>query len=203
HIDVSLMDGSVSWMTYMAGNYFATGENPPKLGSGHPNIVPYQAFETADGRYILIAGGNDRLWALLCRGMGLEDWIDDPRYATAEKRVENREELVPALGKELKKRPRAEWLELLRGLGFPCAPVYTMDEIFSDTQVLHREMLFEMEHPRAGRIKMIGPTLKLSETPCVVDLSPPMLGEHTEEVLRENAGYSDEEIEELRKANAI
>ena len=203
HIDVSMMDGSVSWMTYMAGNYFATGRVPLRMGSAHPNIVPYQGFEAADGKYILIAAGNDRLWTLLCRGMGLEEWIGDPRYATADKRVENREELIPALGKKFKKRTRDEWLERLKELGFPCAPVYTMDEIFSDPHVLHRKMLLEMEHSKAGCIKQIGPTIKFSETPCVVDLPPPLLGEHTEEVLMSIAGYSHGEIEQLRRAGAI
>jgi len=203
HIDVSMLDGSVAWMTYVAGNYFATGRVPPRMGSAHPSIVPYQGFEAADGKTILIAAGNDRLWALLCRGMGLEDWIDDPRYATNDKRVENRDVLIPALAREFKRRTRDEWLERLRALGFPCAPVYTIDEIFSDPHVLHRGMLVEMEHPEVGRIKQIGPALKLSETPCVVGSPPPALGEHTEEVLRSLAGYSDEEIEALRRAGAI
>ena len=203
HIDVSMLDGSVAWMTYVAGNYFATGRVPPRMGSAHPSIVPYQGFEAADGKTVLIAAGNDRLWALLCRGMGLEDWIDDPRYATNDKRVENRDVLIPALAREFKRRTRDEWLERLRALGFPCAPVYTIDEIFSDPHVLHRGMLVEMEHPEVGRIKQIGPALKLSETPCVVGSPPPALGEHTEEVLRSLAGYSDEEIEALRRAGAI
>ena len=203
HIDVSMLDGSVAWMTYVAGNYFATGRVPPRMGSAHPSIVPYQGFEAADGKYILIAAGNDRLWALLCRGMGLEDWIDDPKYATADRRVENREELIPALEREFKKRARDEWLERLRALGFPCGPVYTVDEIFSDPQVLHREMMVEMEHPEVGRIKQIGPALKFSETPCVVGTPPPLLGDSTEEVLRSIAGYSDDEIERLRRADAV
>ncbi|MFQ6077229.1 MAG: CaiB/BaiF CoA transferase family protein, partial [Candidatus Bathyarchaeia archaeon] len=203
HIDVSMTDGSVAWMTYVAGNYFATGRVPPRMGSAHPSIVPYQAFETADARYILIAAGNDRLWNRLCRGMDLKDLADDPRFVTTEKRVENRGELIPLLAKEFKKRTRDEWLERLRDVGFPCGPVYTVDEIFSDPHVLHRGMLVEMDHPEAGRIKQIGPALKFSETPCVVDSPPPVRGEHTEEVLKTLAGYSDEGIEGLRRAGAI
>jgi crotonobetainyl-CoA:carnitine CoA-transferase CaiB-like acyl-CoA transferase len=203
YVDVSLLDGSVSWMTYAAGNYFATGEVPQRMGSAHPSIVPYQGFEAGDGRHILIAGGNDRLFALLCQGMGLEGWAEDPRYATNDRRVEHRHELIPALEKEFKRRTRDEWLKTLRGLGFPCAPVYTIDEIFRDQHVLGRGMLFEMDHPRAGRIKQIGPALKFSDTPCVVGPPPPMLGEHTEEVLRSIAGYSEQEIENLKKAGAI
>ena len=203
YIDVSILDGSVSWMTYVAGNYFATGSVPPRMGSAHPSIVPYQGFEAADGKHILIGAGNDRLWALLCRGMGLDDWIDDPRYTTNDKRVKNREELIPALEREFKKRTRDEWLDMLRGVGFPCAPVYTIDEIFNDPHVLHRGMLVEMEHPEVGSIKQIGPTLKLSDTPCIIGSPPPALGEHTEEVLRSIAGYTIEEIEGLRQAGAI
>ena len=203
YIDVSMLDGSISWMTYVAGNYFATGKAPPRMGTAHPSLVPYQGFEAADGKHILIGAGNDRLWVLLCRGMGLEEWIDDPRYTTMDKRVEHRDKLIPALEKEFKKRTRDEWLERLRATGFPCAPVYTIDEIFSDPHVLHRGMLAEMEHPEAGTIKQIGTTLKLSETPCVLSSPPPMLGEHTEEILRSIAGYSDEEIEELRQTGAI
>ena len=203
YLDVSMIDGAVSWMTYMAGNYFATGVVPPKMGSAHPSIVPYQAFVAGDGKGILIAAGNDRLWGLLCDGMGLQAMKEDPRYAAAEGRVEHRDVLIQALQEEFKGRSRDEWLEALRTVGFPCAPVYTLDEVFSDPQVLHREMLLEMEHPQAGTIKQIGPTLKLSENPCRLTTPPPLLGQHNEEVLKELAGYTDEEIEGLRKAKAI
>lgn len=203
YLDISLLDGSVSWMTYVAGNYFATDSVPPRMGSAHPSIVPYQAFEAGDGRSLLIAAGNDRLWALLCRGLGLEALKDDPRYVSGDKRVENREMLITFLQEEFLKRSRDEWLEDLRAIGFPCGPVYTVDEIFADPQVLHRGMLMEMDHPEAGRIKQIGPTIKFSRTPCTVGSSPPRLGEHTVEVLRDIAGYTDEDIEELARANAI
>ncbi|MFQ6052870.1 MAG: CaiB/BaiF CoA transferase family protein [Candidatus Bathyarchaeia archaeon] len=203
HIDVSMLDGSVAWMTYVAGSYFATGRPPPRMGSAHPSLVPYQGFEAADGRYILIAAGNDRLWALLCRGMGLKEMTRDPRFASMDRRVENREELIAALEKEFRKRSRDEWLQRLRAIGFPCAPVYTIDEIFRDPHVLHRGMLTEMRHPQAGTIKQIGPALKFSATPCAVALPPPTLGAHTEEVLSSVAGYSDEEIEGLRRADAL
>ncbi len=203
HIDISLLDGVISWMTYAAGIYFATGRPPERMGSAHPSMVPYQAFEAGDGRYLLIAAGNDRLWATLCKVMGLERLIDDPRFSTMDRRVENREALIPILEEEFKKRPRDDWLERLRALGFPCGPVYTLDEVFRDPHVLSRGMLIEMEHPQIGTIRQIGPPIKLSETPCTVGSPPPTLGEHTEEVLKGIAGYSDEEIELLRRASAI
>jgi len=203
HIDVSILDGSVSWMTYAAGNYFATGEVPKRMGSAHPSIVPYQGFEASDGKSLLVAGGNDRLFELLCQVMDLAGLKDDPRYATNDRRVENRGTLIPFLQKEFMKRPRDEWLEAMRAVGFPCAPVYTIDEIFNDPQVIHRRMLAEMEHPSAGKIKQIGPALKLSKTPCAMGTPPPVLGQHTEEVLRTLAGYSKQEIEGLRKLGAI
>jgi formyl-CoA transferase/CoA:oxalate CoA-transferase len=203
YIDISLLDGSVSWITYAAGSYFATGKVPPRMGSGHPSLVPYQAFEASDGKSLLIAAANDRLWELLCKGMSLDNLKDDPRYADGVKRVENRDILIPFLIEEFMKRPRDVWLEMLKAVGFPCGPVYTIDEIFSDPQVLHRGMLVEMEHPEAGVIKQIGPVIKFSETQCVIGTPPPLLGEHTKEILRSIAGYSDRNIDELRRSGAI
>ncbi|MGD2142173.1 MAG: CaiB/BaiF CoA-transferase family protein [Candidatus Bathyarchaeota archaeon] len=203
YIDVSMIDGSVSWMTYLAGNYFATGKVPPKMGSAHPSIVPYQAFETEDGRGLLIAAGNDRLFEMLCNALGLNELKEDSKYSTNDKRVKNRDTLIPIIQEEMRKRSRDDWLKEFRAIGFPCAPIYTMDEIFSDEQVLHRGMLANMEHPKAGGIKQIGPVIKFSETPCALELPPPMLGVHTENVLTELAYYSMDEIEALRKTEAI
>lgn len=203
YLDVSLFDGSISWMTYVAGNYFATGKIPARMGSAHPSIVPYQAFETGDGRSLLIAAGNDRLWGLLCKGMELENLKNDERYVTNEKRVENRDVLIPFLQKEFNKKSRDEWLKELRSLGFPCAPVYTLDEIFTDSHTLQRGMLVEMEHPVAGISKQIGPALKFSKTPCAITIRPPLLGEHNEEILETLAGYSKAEINELKKDGAV
>ena len=202
-LDISMMDSSVSWMTYVAGNYFATGKVPPKMGSAHPSIVPYQGFETGDDKGLLIAAGNDRLFEMLCDAMGLNWLKDDPIYSTNDKRVENRSTLIPILQKRLRECNRDEWLQKLRDIGFPCAPIYTIDEIFSDEQVLHRRMVVEMKHQRAGNIKQIGPVIKFSKSSCELDLPPPVLGSHTEAILRKVAGYSSKEIESLRKANAI
>ncbi|MDP6458136.1 MAG: CaiB/BaiF CoA-transferase family protein [Candidatus Bathyarchaeota archaeon] len=203
YLDVSMIDGSVSWMTYMAGYYFATGKAAPKMGSAHPSIVPYQAFRAADGKDILVAAGNDPLFGLLCSLLGLKSLSGDPLYMRNEDRVKNRETLIPLLQEELSKKPRDEWLETFRDIGFPSAPVYSIDEVFSDEQVLHRGMLVEVDHPKAGRIKQIGPALKFSDMCCEGGLPSPGLGAHTDEVLEEIAGYSPKEVAGLRERGAI
>ena len=203
YIDISLMDGSIAWLTYVAGNYFATGKVPPRMGSAHPSIVPYQAFEASDGKSILLGGGNDRLFASTCEGLELPGLPKDPRYVSNDKRVQNRETLIPLLEKRFKEKPRDEWIAILEGLGVPVAPVYTVDEIFTDEQVIHRGILIEMDHPEVGRIKQVAPTIKMSSTPCVVEAPPPILGEHTDQVLRELVGFTEEEIKSIRSRGII
>lgn len=201
-IDVSMLDGAVSWMTYMAANYFATGKVPERMGSAHPNIVPYQCFETKDGKYINIAIGNDRLWTNLCKVLGLKKLAQDPRFATNPKRVKNRNELISMLTKIFSTKIRDEWLEIL-GREIPCGPVYTMDEIFSNPQVLHRGMLVEIDHPVAGKIKQIGIPMKFSETLEEIKAPPPLLGQHTEEILKIFLKLSENEVSQLRKEKVI
>jgi len=203
YLDISMMDGSVAWMTYVAGNYFATGKAPPRMGSAHPSIVPYQAFRASDGKSILIGGGNDRLFASLCEGLGLPDLPKDPRYVGNESRVKNKATLIPLLEERFLGKTRDEWIAALDKLGVPVAPVYTIDEVFADEQVKHRGLLVEMDHPELGKVKQIAPAIKMSSTPCVVESPPPLLGQHTDEVLRDLAGYGDEEIKRLREKGAI
>jgi crotonobetainyl-CoA:carnitine CoA-transferase CaiB-like acyl-CoA transferase len=203
YLDVSMIDAGVSWMTYVAGNYFATGNVPERMGGAHPSIVPYQTFPTGDGKYVLIAGGNDRLFATLCKILDLEHLIEDPDFKTNDMRVKNRATLIPIIEAAFMKKTRDTWLDSLRESGFPCAPVYAMDEVFSDPQVLHRDMLVEMEHPTAGTIKQIGTPFKFSESDAGFSTYPPELSEHTEEVLRDLCGYSDAEIKSLREKGVI
>jgi crotonobetainyl-CoA:carnitine CoA-transferase CaiB-like acyl-CoA transferase len=203
YLDVSMMDAAVSWMTYMAGSYFANGEVPPRMGGAHPSIVPYQTFEAGDGKFLLVAGGNDRLFKILCEVMDMEHLVVDPMYVSNTVRVENREILVPIIQERLLTKPRDVWLSKLMESGFPCAPVNAMDEVFSDPQLLHRNMLVTMDHPKIGKIKQIGAPLKFSDTPLKLELPPPMLGQHTDEVLVKLCGYSEDEVAALKKNNVV
>jgi formyl-CoA transferase/CoA:oxalate CoA-transferase len=196
-IDISLVDSTLTWLVYVAGNYFASGRVPVRMGSAHSNIVPNQTFVTSDGKLLTIAVGNDRLWKNFCKALGIENLADDPRYATNPKRVENRGTLIPMLSEIMKKRTRDEWLEILVREEVPAGPVYMMDEIFTDPQVLHRNMLREVDHPTAGRIKQVGNPIKIVGEPEPAIRPPPLLGEHTDDVLR-SLGYSGEEIRDLK-----
>jgi len=203
YIDLSMMDAGVSWMTYVAGNYFATGNVPQRLGTAHPSIVPYQAFKTGDDKYILIAGGNDRLFGILCKILGLESLIEDPLYSKNEARVSNKDTLVQIIQDALLKKSRDAWLDSLRDSGFPCAPVYTIDEVFADPQVHHRDMVVEMMHPTAGAIKQIGTPFRLSVSKTGLDQCPPELSEHTDDILGDLLGYTESQIEALREKGVI
>jgi len=200
-VDISLLDSQVALLTYRAGSFFASGEIPKRIGSGHPVIVPYQAFKARDV-YINIAVGNDQLWGKFCKAVGLEDIMNDHRFATNAKRVQNRDEVVKAVGDLIATKNGEEWLKILTDAGIPCGPIYTVDKIFSDPQVIHRQMVAELHHPKAGTIKVTGNPVKLSDTPGEPSVAPPLLGQHTQEVL-EGLGYSAKEIEELKQAKLI
>jgi crotonobetainyl-CoA:carnitine CoA-transferase CaiB-like acyl-CoA transferase len=202
-IDISLMDSVVSWMTYMAAYYFATGKDPTKLGSAHPTIVPYQCFKTSDGNYITIAAGNDKLFRSLCKSIGKHQLADDPQFLTNSKRVENRDALIPILEAAFLSKPQHEWLQILTNEGIPAGPVYSLRELFSDRQVLERDMLVKMQHPKAGSISQIGIPMKFSETKPELKIPPPTLGQHTREVLRTLLGYDEAQINELERKGVI
>lgn len=202
YIDLGMLDAGVSWMTYVAGNFFATGSVPERMGTAHPSIVPYQGFETGDKKYILIAAGNDRLFSTLCQTLEMEKLIEDSNYKTNDDRVKNRNSLIPILQDTFMKKSRDEWLNNLREKGFPCAPVYSIDEVFSDPQVIHRDMLITMDHPIAGKIKQIGTPFNFSESSTDLTRYPPVLSEHTEEILTE-LGYTVNEIKNLKSKRVI
>ncbi len=199
-IDAAMLDGQVAWMTYMAANYFATGQNPPRAGSAHLNLVPYQPFPTRDG-FVNVAVGSESLWQRFCQAVGVPI-ADDPRFATNAARVAHRGELVGLLVPIFRGRTTAEWVARLLASGVPAGPIYQMSEVMADPQVRHREMVVELEHPRAGRIAVNGVPVKLSATPGAVRTPPPVLGEHTEGVLRD-LGLSADEIAALREERVV
>ncbi len=201
HIDTSLLECAVSWHSFMASAYFMTGQVPTRLGSAHSVAVPYQAFKTKDG-YINVAAATQALWETLCRVLNAEHLLGDTRFVTGEDRLKNRAELVAIIEEFFAADVSEAWLSRLDEAGLPCGPIYRFDQLFEDPQVLHREMVVEMEHPQAGRIKTLAVPIKLSRTPGSIRTAPPLLGEHTREVLL-SLGYSDDDIEALRNDKVI
>lgn len=201
YIDAAMLDGQVSWLTYQAQRYWASGEIPARSGAGQTLIVPYQAIQTADG-FINIAVGNESLWEIFTGVMGLAHLKDDPRFATNPARVENRQELIDILAPVFKAQGSGHWIELFDRAGIPCGPIYTLDQVVADPQVLARDMVSQVHHPAYGTINMLGFPLKFSETPGRKPSAPPTLGEHTEEVLQ-GLGLSDGDMQALRDNKVI
>jgi formyl-CoA transferase/CoA:oxalate CoA-transferase len=202
YIDISMLDAQVAWLTYQAGNYFGNGWSPRRLGTAHSNLVPYQAFMCQDGKYLNVAVGSERLWERFCQGIGREDLRDRPEYARNTDRSENRAVLVPLLQEHFLTQPVSYWLEALQGVSVPCGPINDLADVFSDPQVLHRQMLQEMPHPTLGSIKQTGLPIKFSLTPGSLHRPPPLLGEHNTEILRE-LGYSQAQIEQMAERAVI
>jgi crotonobetainyl-CoA:carnitine CoA-transferase CaiB-like acyl-CoA transferase len=181
HIDISLLEATMSMLANVASNYLISGEDAQRFGNGHPNIVPYQAFRTADG-HIVVSCGNDRLYQSLCRLLGREDLASDPRFATNPQRVRNRHELVPILQEAFLTRKTGEWLPELRAAGIPCGPINSVAQAFSDPHIQARGYIWECDHPTAGKIRLAGSPIHLSETPTRLYKAPPLLGEDDEKV---------------------
>ncbi|MGG0935717.1 CaiB/BaiF CoA-transferase family protein [Brevibacillus centrosporus] len=200
-IDVSLLDGQVVLLNYLATSYFATGRASGRLGSAHPSIVPYQAFPAKDGDFIL-AIANNSLWERACRALGWEDLREDPRFQTNDDRVAHRDLLVAIISARIAEMDRQEIIHKLDQAGVPAGPIHTIDQVLNHPQVLAREMVLEVEHPIVKDLKMPGFPVKLSDTPAQVHRHPPLLGEHTEEILLE-MGFLPEQIEGWRASKVI
>lgn len=201
-IDISLLDCMIALLTYMGQYYLLTGKVPQPIGSGHQNVVPYQAFKTADG-YITLSTYVPKFWNGVCKALGREDLIDHPQYATNALRKENREVLIPLLESEFQKMPSEYWLRRLKEQDVPSANVNTVDKALAEQDVLARNMVVDIDHPIIGRYKTIGNPVKLSGVPKEEFAPSPLLGQHTEEVLRDWLGYSAEKIAELRAEKII
>lgn len=201
-IEVSLLESQIASLINIASDYLNAGRMPQKWGTAHATIVPYQAFPVKDG-YIVIGAGSDLLWKKLCKVLNLEELAEDPRFCTNPQRVKNRGVLIKILEEKLLTKTRSEWLEKLNEEGIPAGPINNLDEVFRDPQVAHLNMVQEVAHPEMGKIKLIRNPVTFSETPASIYLPPPLLGEHTEEILEQILGYKPKQIEELRKKGVV
>jgi crotonobetainyl-CoA:carnitine CoA-transferase CaiB-like acyl-CoA transferase len=202
HLDLALLDSQIALLAYQNTNYFATGKPPRRIGNLHPNIVPYQPFRASDGEVIL-ACGNDNLYRKFCAAAGCTELAADPRFATNGKRVENRDELTRLLGAIFAKRTKKEWVELLDAAGVPNGPINDIAQVFAEPQVQARGVKIEVAHPAAGSLPMVASPMRFSGTPLEHKTPPPLLGEHTEQVLRELLGKTAADIAQLRDAKVI
>ncbi len=204
HVDVSMLDGQISLLTYHAGIYFATGRTPTRQGNRHPSIVPYETYRAEDG-YVNLAVGNDVLWRTFCDAVGpaLKAAASDPRFAENSKRVENREALSAIMTPLVASRSVAAWLELCEKAGVPSGPILSVSQALEHPQVRARDMVVALDHEKAGPILVTGVPIKLSETPGKVRSAPPQLGEHTLSVLSGLLGKTNEELERLRASGVL
>ena len=201
HVRVAMLDAVASLLTYNTGNYFATGEAPTRRGNDHPSVAPYQTLRAADG-WINLGIANDALWRRYCDAIERPDLRDDPRFATAPERVRHRAELIPIIEALTEKRAVAEWMELLGAAGVPCGRIRNVAEVCTNPQLTERGKVVERPHATAGAVKMIGQPIELDDTPARIRSAPPLLGEHTDDVLRETR-YTDDEIRAFRERGAV
>jgi crotonobetainyl-CoA:carnitine CoA-transferase CaiB-like acyl-CoA transferase len=201
-IDTSLLEAEVASLINAGSNYLISGKIPGRWGNAHPTIVPYQSFQAADG-FLVIGVASEGIWKRFCAAIGKAELADDPRFLKNADRVEHRQELIATLSAIFKSGSTEYWLSVLNKGDVPCAPVQTIDQVFSAPQVLHREMLVEVDHPTAGTLKMAGVPIKFSTTPAAVRMPPPLLGQHNDEVLSSWLGMNSAEIDQLKKANVI
>ena len=188
-LDISLFDSQLGWLANVASNYLISGKLPKRHGNAHANIVPYQSFQASDG-WFAIAVGNDKQFARLCEMLGKPEIAMDEKFSTNSGRVQNRTEIIPLLASIFKAASVSEWLAKLDEAEIPCGPIQNFEQVFSMPTVKEREMLVKMEHPTIGELPLVGSPLKMSDTPVEYRLHPPLMGEHTEDVLRE-LGYGD------------
>jgi crotonobetainyl-CoA:carnitine CoA-transferase CaiB-like acyl-CoA transferase len=208
HLDMALLDAQVAMLANLGANYLVSGNVPGRAGNAHQNIVPYQVFETApaaDGRkdHMILAVGNDGQFAKFCDVAGRPDLATDARFAKNQDRVRNRGVLVPVLEALVKSRPKGEWLAALEAAKVPCGAINNMAEVFADPHVQARGMVHDWEHPLHSGLRLVGSPIKLSATPVRTDLPPPLLGQHTEEVLRELLGRDAAQVQALQEGKVI
>ena len=200
-VESALLDGQVAALSYHATGFMGTGVEPKRMGSGHPSLVPYQSFSASDGQFI-IGCANQGLWERMCRAIGQDAMLDDPRYTTNTDRVDHRAECVGELSALFAQKTTAHWVDLIVEAGVPCGPINTVADVVSNPQVLARNMIAEVDHPNIPNLKFPGSPLKLTDSPATIRRVPPMLGQHNEEILEE-AGYSPEKIADLKERGVL
>jgi len=208
YVDMALLDAQVAMLANLGANYLVSGQAPGRVGNAHQNIVPYQVFEVApaaDGSqdHLILAVGNDSQYAKFCAVAGRPDLATDPRYARNQDRVRNRAELVPLLEALMKTRGKADWLAALEAAKVPCGAINNLAEVFADPQVRERGMVTPWAHPLRKDLNLVSSPIRLSATPVRTDLPPPLLGQHTDEVLRELLGWPEERLAALRRQGVL
>jgi len=201
-VDVGMLDSTAALLTYQAGIYFATGATPQRMGNRHPTIVPYETLPAADGEFV-IAVGNDEQWRRFCGVLGDPALADDPRFATNRARVSHYDELRPLLVARLAPRTRGQWVSDLKAAGVPCGSVRAVAEVLEDEQLDARQMIETVNHMTAGAVRVLGVPIKLSDTPGAVRSAPPVLGQHTDAILKGDLGMTSADIAALRASGVI
>lgn len=202
HIDMSLLDCQVAMLSNLGQNFLISGKIPPRWGNAHPNVVPYQAFPTVDG-HVIIAIGNDHQFRKFCEVAGQPGLANDQRFVTNTHRVNNRAAIVVEIASIVAEKTTQQWLDLLGPLGVPCGPINNMAQTFQHPQVLHRHMQINMEHPASGSVPIIANPIRFTEQPIEYNRAPPLLGQHTSEVLEDILGLTPNAIDGLRRNGTI
>ncbi|MGZ5085897.1 MAG: CaiB/BaiF CoA transferase family protein [Usitatibacter sp.] len=201
-IDMALLDVQVAMLANLSSAYFCSGEVPRRMGNAHQAIVPYHVFRASDG-FLVVAVGNDTQFAEFCEVIGAPRWAHDERFATNPQRVRHRDLLVGMIGERMLARTAREWLAALEPSGVPCGPINDLAQVFADPQVRHRGLQVKALHPAAGEVAMVASPMRFSETPIAHDRAPPLLGEHTDEVLKAVLGLDAAEIARLKSKGTI
>ncbi|NCV77814.1 MAG: CoA transferase [Burkholderiaceae bacterium] len=202
YIDMALLDTQVAMLANISSNYLCSGVSPHRWGNAHPNVVPYQTFQTSDS-WIIVAVGNDSQFRNFVKAGNREALADDPRFATNPARIEHRAALIPLLVEMVKEKTKAQWITLLEAAGVPCGPINNLQEVFENEQVIARGIEMHVPHPTAGTMKLVASPMRLSKTPVEVRMPPPLLGQHTDEVLRDELGMSTSQINELHQRGIV
>ncbi|XP_036800195.1 succinate--hydroxymethylglutarate CoA-transferase isoform X4 [Oncorhynchus mykiss] len=202
HIDCNLLSTQVACLTHIAANYLNAGKEARRWGTAHESIVPYQGFRTKDG-YLVVAAGNDKQFVKVCKMLGLNHLSDEPKYKSNTLRVQHRQELLHILSQRFLEELTGEWLRRFEGTGVPCGPINNIQQVFSEPQVANNGLILEMNHPTAGKIAVPGPAVRFNTFESREPMPPPVIGQHTVQVLRDSLSYNDDVINQLLASGTV